>query len=142
MTSRAFPGDPAVIIDSSAIAAIVFDEPERAPFLAALRHSGGGVMSAASYVELCAVVDERRDPALSGRLDQLLSELGVTIVELTAEQAIIARRACRDFGRGSGHPARLNLGDCFTYALAADRDEPLLFTGDDFIHTDLVPAVS
>lgn len=73
------------------------------------------------------------------RLERLLVEAQVEIVALTEEQAAVAAQALRDFGRGSGHPARLNLGDA--YAVAATTTEPLLFVGDDFTHTDLVPAL-
>lgn len=126
-----------MIVDSSAIAAILFGEAERETFVGALRRAGGAEMSAASYVEIAAVVDGRRDPALSRELDALLDQLRVSVVDLTTQQARIAREAYRDFGRGSGHRARLNLGDCYSYALATSRRDPLLFKGDDFIHTDV-----
>ena len=131
-----------MIVDSSALVAIIFDEPERASFLAAIAAADRTYLSAASYVELCAVIDGRGDPVLSRQVDRLLEHLSITITDLTVEQAHRARRAYRDFGRGSGHPAALNLGDCFTYALATSRDEPLLFKGDDFGHTDVrVPPI-
>lgn len=126
-----------MIVDSSAIAAILFGEPERETFVGALRRAGGAEMSTASYVEIAAVVDGRRDPALSRELDALLDQLRVSVVDLTTQQARIAREAYRDFGRGSGHRARLNLGDCYSYALATSRRDPLLFKGDNFIHTDV-----
>lgn len=94
-------------------------------------------MSAATYVELGLVVDGRHDPVLSRGLDDLLGDLGINVVDLTVTQARIARDAQRDFGRGSGHPAKLNYGDCFSYALAKDTGEPLLWKGDDFGHTDV-----
>lgn len=71
------------------------------------------------------------------RVDELLAALDIDIVEVSTHQAGIARAAYRDFCRNSGHPAGLNFGDCFSYALAVDRDEPLLFKGDDFVHTDV-----
>ena len=74
---------------------------------------------------------------LSARLDTTLTKLGIEIVPVTAEQARLARQAYRDFGKGSGHPAKLNFGDCFAYALAAERGEPLLYKGDDFAHAGL-----
>lgn len=98
-------------------------------------------MSAATLLELSVVVDAKRDPVRSGRLDELLRSSDVETMDVTAEQAHIARAAYRDFGRGSGHPARLNFGDCFSYALAKVTGEPLLFKGDDFGHTDLRSAV-
>lgn len=74
-------------------------------------------------------------------MDELLSQLDITIAPVTAHQTLIAREAYRDFGRGSGHPAQLNFGDCFSYALARDSGEELLFKGHDFIHTDIRPAL-
>jgi ribonuclease VapC len=94
-------------------------------------------MSAATYVETAVVADSRPNRAPSNRLDPLLAALDVTIEPLTVAQAQIARRAYQEFGKGSQHPAKLNLGDCFSYALAIENDEPLLFKGDDFGHTDV-----
>jgi len=86
---------------------------------------------------LARVVDRLREPVLSRLLDTLLTELRVEIVPVDLDQARTARGAYRDFGKGSGHPAGLNFGDCFSYALARETDEPLLFVGDDFGHTDV-----
>src|SRR5207248_3635376 len=99
-------------------------------------------MSAANYLEAAIIIDGRRDPIASRRLDDLLTELRMTIEPVTEAQAHIARQAYRDFGRGSGHPARLNFGDCFAYALARATGKPLLFKGDDFRHTDIMPALN
>jgi ribonuclease VapC len=126
-----------VIIDTSALAAILFGESDRGAHLTTITDAPRRVISAATYVELSIVVDGRHDPVLSRGLDDLLGDLGIEIVDLTVTQAKIARGAHRDFGRGSGHPARLNYGDCFSYALAKDSGEPLLWTGDDFGHTDV-----
>lgn len=98
-------------------------------------------MSAGTYLETAIVVDRLSDPLLSRQFDEMIARTGTEIVPVTVQQAELARRAYRDFGKGSGHPARLNFGDCFSYALAADTREPLLFKGDDFVHTDLTPAV-
>ena len=98
-------------------------------------------MSAASYVELCAVLDNRTAPERNRSVDALLRAYGVDIVAFTPSQAACARDAYRDFGKGSGHPARLNMGDCFSYALAHEMDDELLFVGDDFSHTDVRPAI-
>lgn len=130
-----------MIVDTSAIIAILRDEPDAAVFARALASAESASISAGTYVELGAVVDGARDPVVSRRLDELLGRANVQILPCTADQARIARRAYQDFGRGSGHPARLNFGDCLSYALARDRDEPLLFKGDDFPHTDVRPAV-
>lgn len=98
-------------------------------------------MAAAGYVESAVVVDSRRDPVASRRFDELMRRTGIETVAVTPEQATIARQAYRDFGRGSGSPARLNFGDCFAYALASVTGQPLLYKGDDFSHTDLVAAL-
>ncbi len=129
-----------MIIDTSALVAIITAEPERSAFLDAIADAAEVAMSAASYLELAAVIDSRRDPVTSRLVDDLVVALGIDVLPLTAEQAALGRSAYRDFGRGSGHPARLNLGDCFSYALARETGRPLLFKGDDFGHTDLVAA--
>lgn len=98
-------------------------------------------MSAASYLETSIVLDSRRDPLLSARLDDLIEDLEMVIEPVTVAQSKVARQAYRDYGRGSGHPANLNFGDCFTYALARDKREPVLYKGDDFIHTGVRPAL-
>jgi ribonuclease VapC len=124
-----------VIVDPSALLAVLLGEPERDAYIKIL--AGGSQLSAAGYLELSIVVDGRRQPVLSRRLDDVVKQLAVEVVAVTPAQARIARQAYRDFGRGSGHPARLNLGDCFSYALAIDTGEPLLWKGDDFGHTDV-----
>jgi ribonuclease VapC len=126
-----------VIVDTSVLVAILLDEPESAAFVHAMSSSPRRYMSAASYVELAAVIDGRRNPTMSGTLDVAIRRLRIEIVPFTAEQAQLAREAYRRFGRGSGHPASLNMGDCFSYALARDLGEPLLFKGQDFSLTDI-----
>ncbi len=126
-----------MILDSSAVLAILRDEPEAERFAEAIEGARSVRMSTATYVELGAVVDGQRDPIVSRRLDQLLDVAGTVFEPVTLEQARIARAAYRDFGRGSGHPARLNYGDCFAYALAKSVGEPLLFKGEDFDRTDI-----
>jgi ribonuclease VapC len=126
-----------VIIDTSVVVAIVHREPDGPAFAAAMSSAPARRLSAASYVELGAVLDGRRDPVISGALDGLLRAFRIEIVPFTVEQARIARTAYQQFGRGSGHPARLNMGDCFAYALARDLGEPLLFKGGDFALTDI-----
>lgn len=130
-----------MIIDTSALVAILRDEPERMAFADAIAQDPLPRMSAASYLEVGVVVDGRRSPTLSRLVDSVIAEGDIAIEPVTARQALIARAAYRDFGRGSGHPARLNFGDCFAYALAKDTGEDLLFKGDDFIHTDIRPAL-
>jgi ribonuclease VapC len=129
-----------MIVDSSALIALLRSEPDCARLADAIKSTQFRRMSAASYVETAIVVDNFRDPVLSRRLDEFLTEANITIEPVTVAQAHLARDAYRDFGRGSGHPARLNFGDCFSYALAKDKAEPLLFKGEDFGHTDIVPA--
>ena len=130
-----------MIIDTSAIAAILLDEVDAIAFATAMEDADQPRMSAATYLETGTVIDGKRNPALSRRLDELLAEAGIVIEPVTERQARIAREAYRDFGKGSGHPAQLNFGDCFAYALAKDMTEPLLFKGDDFVHTDVRRAV-
>ena len=129
-----------MIVDSSAIVAIWLGEPAAVALSKILLDEPQVSMSAATYVELCCVLDNRRAPENGRRLDSLLEDYGIDIVSFTPEQAKLARSAYRDFGKGSGHAAQLNLGDCFSYALASQTGEALLFTGEDFSHTDLVPA--
>jgi ribonuclease VapC len=131
-----------VIIDSSALVAILFAEPDAALYASAIEAADERRISAANFVEAAAVIDGRRDPIVSRRFDDLLREAEIVVEPVDAEQARLAREAYRDFGRGSGHPARLNFGDCFAYALARSRRETLLFKGNDFIHTDAKPALA
>ena len=130
-----------MIIDSSALIAILTGEPERAAFVEAIRAARDPRISAASLLEASIVVDRRGDPVLSRQFNDLVSALGITVVPFDAEHLAVGRAAYRDFGKGSGHPAGLNLGDCFSYALARCSGEALLFKGDDFSHTDITPAV-
>jgi ribonuclease VapC len=130
-----------MIVDTSALIAILRDEPEAAACARAIEAAGERRMSAANFLEAAIVIDGSRDPVASRRLDDLLREAQVTVEPVTEAQARIAREAYRDFGRGSGHPARLSFGDCFAYALARITGEPLLFKGDDFGHTDIAPAL-
>jgi ribonuclease VapC len=130
-----------VIVDTSAIIAILRNETDAGRYIDALEGARGTRMSAATYVETAIVVDANRDPVLSRRLDDLLRVAGIGVEPVTAEQAELARRAYQDYGKGSGHRAGLNFGDCFSYALARTAAEPLLFKGDDFPHTDLSAAL-
>lgn len=129
-----------MIVDTSALIAILRDEPEAAEMAHAIAAATVCCMSAASYVEVGAVIDSARDPIASRRYDELLQAANIIIAPVSETQARLARQAYRDFGKGSGHPARLNFGDCFSYALAKDCGEPLLFKGDDFMHTDVARA--
>lgn len=126
-----------MIVDSSAIVAILRDEPEKKQFNEAIAKAEIRRISAVNYVEAAAVIDASRSPISSRKFDELFREAKITIEPVTALQARIAREAYRDFGKGSGHAARLNLGDCFAYALAKVAGEPLLYKGEDFGRTDL-----
>jgi ribonuclease VapC len=130
-----------VIIDASALIAILRDEPEAGPCARAIAEASQRRISAANFLEAAIVIDGSRDPIASRRLDDLLREGQIEIAPVTETQARLAREAYRDYGRGSGHLARLNFGDCFAYALARETGEPLLFKGDDFAHTDVTPAL-
>lgn len=99
-------------------------------------------ISAATYLEMGIVLDQRSSTLEWNRIDEFIKSLGIRIEPVTESQAKIAREAYRIYGRGSGHRANLNFGDCFSYALAEDLGEPILFKGDDFVHTDLVSAIS
>lgn len=129
-----------MIVDNSALVAILRQEPDGAEFARALAEAGTARISAGTWLETAIVVDANRDPVLSRRLDELLDAANVAIEAVTPEQAQLARAAYRDFGKGSGHPAGLNFGDCFAYALARATGEPLLFKGTDFGHTDVRPV--
>jgi ribonuclease VapC len=131
-----------MILDTSAVIAILRDEAEASLFAKAIENAVHRRISAVNYVEAAAVIDASKDPIASRRFDDLLQEAEVIVESVTEAQARIARQAYRDFGKGSGHRAGLNFGDCFAYALAKVRKEPLLFKGEDFLHTDLTPAVS
>ncbi len=129
-----------MIIDSSALIAILRAEPEREEFARIIAREGGARLSAASYLETAIVIDSARDPVTSRALDAFLAASAITIEAVTPSQARIAREAYRDFGKGSGHAAQLNFGDCLTYALAKEKQAPWLVKGDDFVHTDLRAA--
>lgn len=130
-----------MIIDTSAVVAILNGEPDAATFARAIQDATERRMSAATYLELAAVVERTRDPIASRLLDDFLARTNVEIMSVTVGQAQIARRAYWDYGKGSGHKAGLNFGDCFSYALARERHEVLLFKGDDFTHTDIMAAL-
>jgi len=130
-----------MIVDSSAIVAIVKNEDDARRFADALEAEPVCKISAATFVEAAVVIDSKRDPILSRRYDEILRDSGIGIISVDEEQARIAREAYRDFGKGIGHRARLNLGDCFAYALARVTGEKLLYKGTDFGQTDVASAL-
>jgi ribonuclease VapC len=130
-----------MIVDTSAIVAMLQLEREATDMLRLLSKDGTSKMSAATYLECGIVVDGAKKPKASTNLDALIRDLRISIVPLTESQAKLARQAYRDYGKGSGHKAQLNFGDCFAYALAAESGEPLLYKGDDFAHAGLARMV-
>ena len=131
-----------MIVDSSAVVAILREEPEAEALVRAIASADVIRMSAGTLLETALVVDSRRNPIASRRLDEFLRESLTVIEPVTEAQVHIARDAYRDFGKGSGHPASLNFGDLFAYALARVTGEPLLYKGDDFSQTDVPAALS
>ncbi len=129
------------VVDSSAVITILRQETDSETYLDALDAAESLRMSAASYLEAAIVVDSARDPVASRRFDQFIAAADIRVEPVTLSQARIAREAYRDYGKGSGHKAALNFGDCFAYALAKETGEPLLFKGDDFSSTDIATAL-
>jgi ribonuclease VapC len=130
-----------VIVDTSALIAILRAEDDAGDMALAIEKAQDRRISAANFVETAVVIDASRDPIASRRFDELVEVAELKVEAVTAGQARIARDAYRDFGKGSGHKARLNFGDCFAYALAKTTGEALLFKGNDFRHTDITPAL-
>jgi ribonuclease VapC len=125
-----------MVIDSSALIALLLGEPETDEFVTAIAGSSIRLISAASYLETTIVMLNRSGSEGQRKLDRLLTDLAATVFPFTLDQAY------KRYGKGSGHPARLNFGDCFTYGLAKLTGEPVLFKGNDFSRTDLASAVS
>ena len=128
-----------MIIDTSAVLAVLFREPDAERFARAITMAPSRRMSVATLVETTIVLESRSGPASGYELDAFLLEAGIELEPVTADQAQAARRAWRRFGKGN-HPAGLNFGDCFAYALAEAWREPLLFKGQDFELTDIEAA--
>lgn len=128
-----------MILDPSALIAILFAEAEGARFGQIVEETDIVRLSAAGYVEASIVLERSKDEVLKQMLDDFIAEFNVRIEPVTADQALLARQAFRSFGK-TRHPAGLNFGDCFTYALAKTMREPVLFKGNDFSLTDLIPA--
>ena len=128
-----------MIVDSSAVLAVLFDEPDAERYNEAILAASSLTMSAASFLEAAMVIESRLGFAGGDDLDAYVHRADIELVPVTPEQAHAARRAWRRFGKGN-HPAGLNFGDCFAYALAEATREPLLFKGDDFVLTDIEAA--
>ena len=129
------------VVDSSAIIAVLRQDTDADIYLDAVDAAEALRMSAASHLEAAIVVDSARDPVASRRFDEFIAEADIRVEPVTVSRARIAREAYRDYGKGSGHKASLNLGDCFAYALAKETGESLLFKGDDFSSTDIASAL-
>lgn len=129
-----------MIVDSSALVAILFKEADAAAYATALRDAPSRAVAAPTVVEAAMVAEGRAGPGMGAELDDLLGAVDAEIVPFTAEHAALARDAWRRYGKGR-HPAGLNLGDCYAYALSKARGEPLLFKGEDFARTDVKAAI-
>lgn len=129
-----------MIVDTSALLSVMLHEQDRAQYRDAILAAVRPAISAANWLEGAIVLERRGDATAAARYEPVCEALGLTIEPVTPAQALLARDAYRAFGRGR-HPAALNFGDCFAYALAKERDEPLLFKGDDFARTDVKQAL-
>ena len=129
-----------MIVDTSVVVTLLREEPATARFVPVLNRNVGRLkMSTANYLEAAIVIDANDDPVVSERLDAILTIFAIELIPVTAHHARLAREAYRVYGKGH-HPARLNFGDCFAYALARTTGEPLMFKGDDFAQTDITDA--
>ena len=126
-----------MVLDTSALLAILFLEPEAERFAALIEADPRRLLSAASMLETAIVVEARKGPSAGRELDLLLHRARIDLVGFEESQLELARDAWRRFGKGN-HRANLNFGDCFAYALSKSSGEPLLFKGDDFAKTDVV----
>ena len=129
-----------MILDTSAVLAILFREPGYEAFEKAVADAPTCSISAASLVEASIVLESRAGDAAIRHCDALFRQARIQVEPVTEEQALLARQGYSDYGKGR-HPAGLNFGDCFAYALAKSTGEPLLFRGDDFLQTDIQPAL-
>lgn len=125
-----------VVVDSSAILSILFAEPDSDEILIAINNNECAI-SAGNYLETAIVVDSIKDPVASRKFNALIKASGLEIISVDQQQVEVARAAYRDYGKGTGHRAKLDFGDVFAYALAATTRRKLLCKGDDFRHTDI-----
>ena len=129
-----------MILDTSALAAIFFGEAEAAVYIQLIHDADHCLMSAANFVELAIVIESQIGPNAGRQCDAFFRRAKIAVEPVTVEQAHLARHAFLDFGKGR-HPAGLNFGDCFAYALAKSTGEPLLFKGEDFNKTDILSVL-
>jgi ribonuclease VapC len=128
-----------MVLDTSALLAILQDEPERRAMNEAIEAADTRTISAATFVEASMIAESRYGADGVRGLDLFIAKAQMTLAPVDVEQAHLAREAFRKYGKGR-HRAGLDFGDCFSYALARSLNEPLLFKGDDFGHTDVSPA--
>jgi ribonuclease VapC len=126
-----------MVLDTSVFLALLNREPEADDFAAAIEEAESILVSASTYVEAGIVVTRRFGEKGRAFLDEIIMNAGIQITPVTPTQARLAVDAFAKYGKGQGHPAQLNFGDCFAYALAKESDRPLLFKGEDFAKTDL-----
>ena len=129
-----------MIVDASALLAVLLDEPEARDFVVAIGTAERVAMSAVNYLEVAIRIDRRDSILLAQKFDAFMALSAIEVLPVSLSQTRLARLAHAEFGKGR-HPARLNLGDCFAYALAKETGLPLLFKGEDFVHTDIRAAV-
>ena len=125
-----------MVIDTSALIAILLGEPEANAIATAIARDNNRLLSVFSFLEASIVIEARKGESGGRELDLLLHHIQAEMISMNPEQAEVARKAWRDYGRGR-HPAALNIGDCCAYSLAKVSGEPLLFKGDDFNKTDI-----
>jgi ribonuclease VapC len=140
MTKTALLRNKHVVIDTSTIIAILLGEPDAPLFIKAIAEATKRLVSAFTALECAVVIEVRKGPAGVRELDLLFHEACIEVVGMDREQVALAREAYRRFGKGN-HPARLNLGDCCSYALSLKTGEPLLYQGHDFSQTDVRSAI-
>lgn len=131
-----------MVIDSSAIVAIALREADAEAFSVALAEAAPKLMSLVTYFETASVLLQKRPANGLSFVNEIVRDTVIELVPFDHDQIEAAITARRLYGRGMEHPAQLNFGDCFAYALARTRDLPLLFKGDDFVHTDITPAIA
>lgn len=130
-----------IVIDASALLSVLLGESDAEMMLSKMASMVRPLVSVASVMECTLRFGRLEMGSRDHEIDALIVAINAEIVAVDVEQLQAARRAFLQFGQGAGHPAKLNFGDCFTYALAKTRNVPLLFKGDDFSHTDLMPAL-
>jgi ribonuclease VapC len=130
-----------MVVDTSAVVAILFEEEDHSRYEEAIESAAGCLVSAVTRVELSFVIEGRKGEAGRERLERFFVLTRTDVVAVTPQQAMIAIDAFRNYGKGR-HPAGLNIGDCFSYALARATGHPLLFKGNDFVHTDVRSALT